>query len=394
MKHNFRIFPSHWLFNAGVIGLLDVLEHGRRRSKKAAQPENWIREKFLLSDGSVDGCRLAKFIRWALHRPVPGLSHAKMLHWWYFTHPNQPFSKEKLRKWYEKFSGPPLPPKAMARKGRVEVVANALFAANKVLYANVLKEIGGNLSPEEKVAHLFSWERITEKAASPRYCFIWGKTNFEVFSLTIKWASYLFPSPGEFPNAFWGSVGEEGVPQVARPVAYILTCHHLAWTKIGGGVEVFVNAPSFRLMYELNKVLRSVVSKGKDLRELLALSIVGYALRIQRMLTAWTYQNIELIVKRVDRSTGNARIIVDSYTLPADIARLLVDPKVSRALSQLSSKVSTQALQLILSRKFGEIEQLLYERLREGLVKGHQNPDVKHLLHLTGRIREIQQKPI
>ncbi|MCX7765020.1 MAG: hypothetical protein N2253_09045 [Bacteroidia bacterium] len=176
------------------------------------------------------------------------------------------------------------------------------------------------------------------------------------------------------------------MPQVATPIAYLLTCHHLAFTKVGGGVEVFINAPSFRLMYDLNKILRGLNAMGKAPQDILAFSLVGYALRVQRMLTAWTYQNIELIIR--------SRTSVSSYSLPADVARMLLDAKIGRSLSQLSPKVSTQVLQLLLSRKFGEIEHILYERLRNTLMGKGKSLDVKALLQLTGRIREIHKKSL
>lgn len=379
MKPKFPISPSHWLLNAGMIGLLEVLEHGLEEESKAKtlgyevrSEDGWfhlprwdeLKEKLLLPDGSVEGYWLVRLIYRYLHEPAPRLSYAKKLHWWYITHPNQPPPAT---------SHPP--------KDRLESVAKRLF--NKAgIYSNMIN-LGGDV--EKNFTSAFSWSKIFSKDRYlPRQCFILGETKFGVESLSLKWASYLFPSPGQFPNAFWGSAQkEEGVPQVATPVAYLITCHHLAWTKIGGGVEVFINAPSFRLMYDLNKVLRSLFFGGKELQDILALSLIGYALRIQRMLTAWTYQNIELIVKKGES--------IHSYTLPADIARLLLDAKVARSLSQLSPKVSTLVLQLLLSRKFGEIEDLLYKELRRRLLEGKVSSDIESLLQLTGRIREIQK---
>ncbi|MCS7154055.1 MAG: hypothetical protein NZ989_08960 [Bacteroidia bacterium] len=360
---DFYILPSHWLFNAGVIGLLEVLENG-------LSPEE-IRKDLLLPEGGLNGYRLMKLVKRYLDEPAPisELPHASKLHWWYLAHPNQP-SSVSLDK----------------PKDRLRDVTGKLFS-HQGIYGNMisLDESRGK-SREENFATEFSCSNIFIKARRISYCYILGETKFSVESLSYKWATYLFPSPGGFPNSFWEGSQEKGTPQVATPIAYLLTCHHLAFTKVSGGVEVFINAPSFRLMYDLNKILRSLDVMGKAPQDILAFSLVGYALRVQRMLTAWTYQNIELIVK--------SRTSVSSYSLPADVARMLLDAQIGRSLSQLSPKVSTQVLQLLLSRKFGEIEGILYGELRDTLKGERQSSDVKALLQLTGRIREVHKKSL
>jgi len=181
---------------------------------------------------------------------------------------------------------------------------------------------------------------------------------------------------------------------------YVTLFHHFTFVRLRGGIKAFINAPSFELMYHLNRLLRALAPANDAPQMLLASSMIGYAVRLQRMLSAWSYQNIELILLVGDK--------VESHSLPPDVARLLVDQKIARALYHLKSP---KILSLFLNRRFGELEELAYRLLRHDLkgqeageadkelIKGFfpggslRYDTLSNLLTLTTRIREIM-KPV
>lgn len=89
------IVPGHWLFNAGMIGLLQVLEESGGIDLSASG--------VLRNDGTIDGRRLYWRVALALGRPAPvpkEIAPLRRLHWWYIEHekylngPPQPQKKK------------------------------------------------------------------------------------------------------------------------------------------------------------------------------------------------------------------------------------------------------------------------------------------------------------
>jgi len=74
-----KLLPTHWLLNAGILGLLDVLE---RQGKISL-------DSLLERDGSLNGFRLYRIVRENLDKPasVPSeIKDLRQLQWWYIQH--------------------------------------------------------------------------------------------------------------------------------------------------------------------------------------------------------------------------------------------------------------------------------------------------------------------
>ncbi|MCX7607530.1 MAG: hypothetical protein N2170_09770, partial [Bacteroidia bacterium] len=323
------ILPAHWLFNAGMLGLLQVLE-----VEGGIEP---IQRKLLLPGGAVNGKRLYAVLRNALRRPAglpKEIEGLRMLHWWYIQH--------EVR-----LNGP----------ARVNEKAPFTSSEGKTYYGITGRLFGNNgdyqnlfhHSDREKVetfAYRFGESEIFQVERGT-ICPISGLRDFQLVEVEFRWLKWIFPTFSKFPNAFrHGS--EKGTLLLSKPALYSLLFHHFALTSISKQ-QVFINAPSFEVMYHLNRFLRAAFGSSLQPQELLAVSMLHYTLRIQRMLSAWTYQNIELITKQQDK--------VESFTLPVDVARLLVDPHVARLLSRIRD---SEVLRLVLARRFAEIEPVSY----------------------------------
>jgi len=84
-------------------------------------------------------------------------------------------------------------------------------------------------------------------------------------------------------------------------------------------------------MYELNKIVRELFGKteagSSQKREILAMSVIEYARRLQITLGQWNVMNIEIVIKHRD--------VIDFYALPYETARLLDDRTIAAILSDI-----------------------------------------------------------
>lgn len=172
------------------------------------------------------------------------------------------------------------------------------------------------------------------------------KTKFfnKIDKLNMVHNKLLGPSE-LFPNSYWNfNTGFK----ICHLCTFLLIHHHLALTKLSDGSEIFINAYSFKVMYELNKIVKEAFGKGEDgtkhKREILAMSIIEYARRIQTTLGMWNAMNIEIVTKQNN--------IIDFYSLPYEVVNLISD----RAIASLLSDIGEfYVLNLILDEKYQEL---------------------------------------
>ncbi len=77
------------------------------------------------------------------------------------------------------------------------------------------------------------------------------------------------------------------------------------YKKINFKEEIFINASSFRLMYELNKLVKQVYGSSSEFesrtkREILAVTLIEYMNKINTTLGIWSQMNIEIVTKKDD----------------------------------------------------------------------------------------------
>jgi len=165
----------------------------------------------------------------------------------------------------------------------------------------------------------------------------------------------LGPSTGEFPNGFWNM---KQSLEICHLCNFILLHHHLALTKMPNS-QIFINAPSFKVMYELNKLVREVYGtdnyeESKSKREILAMSIIEYSRKIATTLGLWTGMNIEIVTRS---SKG-----IDFFSLPYDVVKIISDREVASLLSELGE---FKILNNVLDKKYAYLTEIAYLLLRE-----------------------------
>jgi len=201
-----------------------------------------------------------------------------------------------------------------------------------------------------------------------------GKAKFlnRIINFNMVQNSELGPSETEFPNGFWNM--RQSV-KVCHLCNFILIHHHLALTKLSDYSEMFINAPSFKVMFELNKIVKETYGsanneESRNKREILAASVIEYSRKLQSTIGLWSGMNIEIVTKSKEG--------IDFFSLPYDTIKIISDRKIASALSDLGE---FRILDIVLSRKYSQLTELAYKFLRES-TKTKRNDDLlKQLLY-------------
>jgi CRISPR-associated protein Cst1 len=308
MNNSFELYPSNWLYNAGVVGFLSCLD-------REDYLDNYKAKRYIIEDGQVK-----------IQRDV--------------------FEMIKVEENYFK-------------NGKI---VNLIGKNN--YYPNFLASAGTQNELFEKYVKLLSSDAIKNT------CDFCGEGHYIKLNDNDKIKGFLFKvesfdryhninlGPSEkFPNAYWNNCTKM---KICHLCTFILIHHHLSLTKLSDGSEIFINAPSFKLMYELNKLVKEIFGKGelnpKEKREILAMSLIEYARRIQTTLGMWSAMNIEIITKQGD--------LIDYYTIPYDIVNLISDRTIAFLLSDLGE---FSILNYVLDGSYNQLTKVAYDLLRISL---------------------------
>ncbi|TCW62207.1 type I-B CRISPR-associated protein Cas8b1/Cst1 [Treponema sp. J25] len=172
---------------------------------------------------------------------------------------------------------------------------------------------------------------------------------------TLNMAHNKILGPSEkFPNSYWNF--NSGL-KICHFCTFLLIHHHLAFTKLSDGSEIFINAPSFKLMYELNKLVRELFGKtdvdSTKKREILAMSVIEYTRRLQTTLGQWNAMNIEIVIKKGDE--------IDFYTLPYETVNIISD----RAIASILSDIGEFAIfDSVISGNYSFLQEISYKIIR------------------------------
>lgn len=165
----------------------------------------------------------------------------------------------------------------------------------------------------------------------------------------------LGPSLGMFPNAYWNFNQSNKICHLS---AYLIIHQHLAFNQVAGQTKVFINAPSFQLMYELNKLIESLVDKeNASYKNLLAMSIIEFSIKTNVMLNTWASMNIEIIAIQKDG-------IIEFISLPYETVKLLSNKRVAELLSSIGE---FKILNMVIDGRNNELIELGYRVLKIAL---------------------------
>lgn len=177
-------------------------------------------------------------------------------------------------------------------------------------------------------------------------------------SFNIVHNTLLGSSLKESPNIHWSL---NYSMKLCHLCSYFIIHHHIAFTPLSDGSEIFIDAPSFRIMYYLNKFAREIFGtissdELRNKRNILAMSIIEYATRIQTTLGIWTGMNIEVISRRGGK--------IEFFSLPYEVIQLLSDRRIAELLSRIGEFT---ILNYVLNQDFSRFIEIGYRLLRIGL---------------------------
>ncbi|MCX7734161.1 MAG: hypothetical protein N2254_05290, partial [bacterium] len=355
---------SNWLYNAGVIGFLKVLE------KCGEKVEN-----FLKDDGSVQIDK-SEFEKKYIEDKVSvntkkgqNFSIPKIL-CEYLVVSFDKLSKEK--KSDNQKQGSRLDEKIEGVWGKLfNTYYRGFFNANtRHLFTSSKK---GSKPLIEQFSD-FVENMLTTKSSTNTLCSLCNSSNYN-FSYKNKFTSehnrILGASASKdegVPNSFWNLTKETSL-NVCDFCSFILLHYHISLVKLPDNSEIFINAPSFKIMWYLNKYAETFEKlERKEIKQILGLSIIEMSRKIYVQLGRWEKMNIEVIIKyREKKEKKKYEDKIDFFSLPSDVVDILSDKEIANLLSQINE---FKVLEPILDGKFREVLSFGERVFRIGVKQG------------------------
>ncbi|MGB9636066.1 MAG: hypothetical protein ACPL1Y_02310, partial [Thermoplasmata archaeon] len=357
-----KFYPGNWLYNAGVIGFLKVLKSCGKNV-----------EKFLKDDGSVEIDEIViKEVFTSKSRKPPPLDKLKLWHecllnntfeWAYSS--IEDYVKSQLGRIK---SGSQ---KSQVIKSIIDTNLNfesISFDDEIKKVKEILKEVDKNISdaqiinkakkveevikPKEhfyryrksigflfssgcfyqnlfnpsqfkkidKFLEKFKYEDLFKNSSSNLKCCFCAEDKYEITPVDLQYMSYLFPATS-FPNTYW-NLNEKSTTFICSMCKFLTIHHHLALIKLSDNSEIFINAPSFKVMWHLNKYAEVYSKeKAKTVKEILGMSLIQATEKLKLTLHRWTSMNIEVVSKWEDK--------IDFFSLPYEVAKLISDNSIA-----------------------------------------------------------------
>jgi len=238
----------------------------------------------------------------------------------------------------------------------------------------------------EKTAKKKESMKKTSKNQKPKT--INGEEEFckfleSISSFSNRLNNMIGPSES-FPNSYWNN---KSTVSVCPLCAYLIIHSHIPFIKSVEG-EIFINAPSFKLMWYLNKYAGEVFNR-ENVRDILAMSFMDFSQKVNATLGMWSTANIEVIIKK--RGGG-----IDHYALPYDQTRLLLNRNIS---SLISKTKEPNILDMVLSGRFGDLVKLNEKLLKsvfsnnaedgKNYLRNYQNHNIRRIKSITTILPEL-----
>lgn len=343
------LYPGNWLYNAGVIGFLKVVE----KFKGKSTINSWMDNK----DGVIkidkkDFNNLFKSISLGQEK-IPLIQKYYVEYYFEYLNNSDKFSNWLLntkdgvtnKEKYKDFEF------RMGEFGyRFVYVGNKLFASNTP-YQNFLM-IGEDWQSLKFSKFL---EEIPNFDGN-KTCGLCGlkfakepkqkdKMEERLFKFQHVHMPNLGPSIGNFPNSFWN----ENSMLICPFCDYLFLHYGFSFIPLSDKSKIFINSPSFQVMWHLNQLIKEIYEKGDyhNTQELLGMSLVELTLRLKAQLGTWVGMNIEIIT--------NEQNFIDFYSLPYEVTCMLLDRKIASFISDIGE---LSILQIILNKNFNKLMEL------------------------------------
>ncbi len=187
--------------------------------------------------------------------------------------------------------------------------------------------------------------------------------------------SVLGASLGEFPNTFWNNNQSLNICPLC---AFLIIHHHCALIELKNNLEIFINAPSFKVMWYLNNYVKEIYGKSKipKIKELLGISLIEMALKLNIQLGRWTMMNIEVISKNGKK--------IDFFNLPYETVLLLSDRNIASLLADIAE---LNVLNMVLNSEYKEILEVA-ERIFKISLKKEKTKQEKEFINSNIKLDE------
>jgi len=329
MNEEITLYPSNWLYNAGVVGFLRVLERVLEECGEDV-------ENFLKDDGSVEV-------------DVKKINVDRIFSEW------DNLTKMTIKISYE------------GKKG----------GTKNYYYSN---QTEGSI--RRRIELLFSHPNTTKRGKEiEKVCFTCGYKEpiikkGDVEHLSQSYSNILLSSQKTFPNSYWNLNSENYICSRCR---FILMCHHLGLIQVFSDKneihQIFINAPSFKLMWRLNNYAQKLYGqnekgKGKNkkliknnyaqklyghahsIKEILGISLIELARKQYIQLGKWEKMNIEVVVKHRVKRNDEWEDVIDFFSLPYEIVDLISNREIASLLNEIGE---FKVLNYVLDGKFNMI---------------------------------------
>ncbi|MGB9665356.1 MAG: hypothetical protein ACPL25_10640 [Ignavibacteria bacterium] len=305
MNDKITLYPASWLYNAGVVGLIQTKSEFFEFQENLVVMDKNIFQRIDFED------------YFDINRIINLKGKNEFYPNFIDTQGNQ---IEIFKKFISSFNG-------LIQSGYCHICGNAF---------NISKDV---------------FQEIYESSDAGKN-FLSKIQNFDMI-----YNSLLGPSTSKFPNGVWNL---DQSLEVCNLCSFILIHHHLSYTKLSDGTKIFINAPSFRLMYELNRLIKNLYgqdsSQNIPVREILATSVIEYSRKLSALFSKWLVANIEVVIKTNDK--------IDFFSLPAEVSILISDRNISALLASIGE---SKILNLVLDQNYSELIDYGYDFLKIGL---------------------------
>ncbi len=354
------LYPGHWLYNAGVIGFLRVLEGA------GLKVESLLKEDCVVVDSGHVQQAFAKFIKLVVD---PDSGEYKE---WKQKWENETINLERSRNEKDRR-------KAQKRRSQLNNFGkwvNWLRINEPHILLRFFGKMFGSRTPFQNLVQSGEYDEFLNlvqnilQRVSHQYtmnknmcCVLCGNFFDEPLTkLEVRVTRFqdphtrdipLGPSYGESPNTFWNM--DSSICICYACVYFMLFTpprFNLAWINFSKIEQIFINAPSFQVMWHLNKYAE-VIEKNSSAREILGLSLIEATIKEQLTLHRWTAHNVEVVVKKGDK--------IDFVSVPGEVVQILNNYDVAKLFKKISE---LSILKLVLDQKWDRLMEVGYRLIR------------------------------
>jgi len=352
---NIELYPGNWLYNAGVVGFLNVIN--------ATNISNFNVKYLFSKDGSIKGDLSIIFNNTIQHNGYTIPSFIRQ----YFIESGLIIKKD----FNINLKNPNFDPIKDIWGTLFNVYYRGFFNADSnILYQPTNK--GKILFVEfiNFINNLFVYNNNNSKC---NFCLNKGTQTYKN-KFTSEHSKELGSNDENpkksMPNAFWNNNKNTNGLNICDTCSFLILHQHLAFTNLSDNTKIFINAPSFELMYELNKLIKELSKIDyKSTKELLAMSVIEYSLKINTILGNWLLMNIEIVA--IDKKNN-----IEFINIPYNVLRIISNKKIAALLSDIGE---FKILNIVLNEKYSELVEIAYRIMRIALKSKRNENDNKFL---------------